>query len=173
MELEGLHVLATIRPLLPHLQEYPHFRLLKVRVIWQTEEDAAHNGSILWSFTWIYICPFPTGSWTAVPAHRLFWQKEIHNTQEGYFCCHHPVHRLIQIVNIGENEVGMEWKRKSRGSSCLSGKPRESMLFEQKKSHLITGGILSVSANTFLTMCRVRICVLWWTWNQANSGSEA
>ena len=33
MELEGLYVLATIRPLLPHLQECPHFRLLKVRVI--------------------------------------------------------------------------------------------------------------------------------------------
>ena len=43
----------------------------------------------------------------------------------------------------------------------------EAMPFLQKyditflRPPTLTGGILSVSANTFLTMCRVRICVLW------------
>ena len=62
------------------------------------KEDAAHQGCILLSIIWICTCPFPTGSWTAVPALRVSWQKEIHNTPEGYFCCHHPAHPAAQTA---------------------------------------------------------------------------
>ena len=67
--------------------------------------------------------------------------------------------RLIQIENIGESRQNKE----TRSRSCLIRKAAGLKLWEKKEGIPLdhSSGILSVSANTFLTMCRVRICVSW------------
>ena len=52
---------------------------------------------------------------------------------------------LIQIINIGEIEI-----------------------YQKEIPPDYSGGIFTCSANTFLTMCRVRICSLWYTGRDSN-----
>ena len=52
---------------------------------------------------------------------------------------------LIQIINIGEIEI-----------------------YQKEIPPDYSGGIFTCSANTFLTMCRVRICSLWYAGRDSN-----